>query len=431
MPQMDDEEAYKERVGLRARRFRLAKGWTQEEVAHAIKSTQPKVANLENGKHLPKGRFMRDLATLFKVPIEAITADPEIRSLFPATVSGNKKALGFCGITVDQVYIAVGSASDTLDISVRYADVPFRYPDRIARVKERLETIAARHAEVTGAMHWDGPTARLLKYRDATADTAAAYERRKLVIDAGPLSWFEFLVCNTFLDTPGLFSGGTTIRDNYTDLQKLVRRPDDLSWYELGNILQVAMTPITTDGYGIITRSRAGIVPATAGKLTSGVAENAQRWLDECAPDDKWEPIHPFLRFAELPPEGKRRDYQPRAISPYVTGLRGLKEELSVLRKDLGDPRRSVKFLCLAWDLVLFHSILVGVIELPFDRSRAERLINEQRGKDHSEWSDLHFLRLDFGDDQTIAKIVDTTDWDVGGLASFVTAVQYWEGREG
>jgi len=420
-----DDKAYKKRVGKRARRIREMYGFTYKDVEGII--DQPTLARLEAGKRIPRRPIMAQLAAKYGMTAEQILGDAEVRSMLLASIEGNPKPLAFGDAKIDELFVAVGSPSDSLEIAVRYHATPFQYPELIAPLRNELIEHARREAEATGAMFWDGPTARLLGYTDGTSDSGLGYERRRLIVDAGPLSWFEFIVCNTFLDRHGLLANGSTIRKEYGKLEKLVTQPHDLAWYGLGNILQVAMTPITTDGHAIITRTRAGIIPATRGKLTCGVAENTQRWLDEAAPDDKWQAVHDIVGFSDLPPEGKRRDYQPRAISPYLTSLRGLKEELGFNPAELGNVHERVKFLSLVWDLVLFHSILIGVIELPFDRLAAERRILASLGKDHSEWSDIDFLALSPNSPTTIAKIADTTDWDVGGLASVVMAIQYWE----
>jgi transcriptional regulator with XRE-family HTH domain len=88
---MDDRDEYQERFpnrGSRAavalasniRRLRLAKGWTQGELAAAIKVQQPAISHIENGRANPALLFLEDLAAALGVPFVELFAPPPKRS---------------------------------------------------------------------------------------------------------------------------------------------------------------------------------------------------------------------------------------------------------------------------------------------------------------------------------------------------------------
>lgn len=63
--------------GPKIRQLRLKHGWTEEQVASAIKGRQKTVSLLENGNAQPTLKYVRGLAALFEVPISYLLDDRE------------------------------------------------------------------------------------------------------------------------------------------------------------------------------------------------------------------------------------------------------------------------------------------------------------------------------------------------------------------
>lgn len=57
------------------RQLRLAKGFTQLELANRLNVTPSTIQNWERGRHRPLGRKLRTLAEVFQVAVEEIEQD--------------------------------------------------------------------------------------------------------------------------------------------------------------------------------------------------------------------------------------------------------------------------------------------------------------------------------------------------------------------
>lgn len=55
------------KIGGIVKRLRLERQWTQAELARRIGATQPKVSNLERGRHFPRMTRLRKLARVLGV----------------------------------------------------------------------------------------------------------------------------------------------------------------------------------------------------------------------------------------------------------------------------------------------------------------------------------------------------------------------------
>jgi transcriptional regulator with XRE-family HTH domain len=423
-----------ETVGARIKKFRLANGFTQGELARLAGVKQPQIAEYEGDDHKPVGRHLRDIASALKVLPRVLTTDRATRALMADAWSGNPKPYQLGDITIEGLYDILGGPTEEMRVSVKYNNDALQVHGRIAPIYEKIDRMAKEKAIAAKAQYWDGPHTRLMQIGEETSgQKGAGHEERGVVLHVEPVSWFEYTKLNNYLDEPELFDGepDLTIRKCLADTNMLYSNPKDWSWCALSNIMCVSMIPITSDGFGIIQR-RSTSCSVGAGRLISGVSENIHRWLDEAPAHDLWQRVNPLVPLSEQKDRGVDRTYSPASgnvPSPYLAAQRGFSEELAWVRQMMEGSHERFKFLALAADLEFFHPVLVGVIDLPYTREEAEKTIRRHRGKDHSEGLGCLFVPMK-SDDKEILKIVqDPGDWVLCGLAALIMAVRYWEFR--
>jgi transcriptional regulator with XRE-family HTH domain len=75
---VDDESEFVKRVGIRIRRAREAKDWTQLQLANALPGERysSQISVWENGRAMPSLQNLEALARALEVPIEAFFTDP-------------------------------------------------------------------------------------------------------------------------------------------------------------------------------------------------------------------------------------------------------------------------------------------------------------------------------------------------------------------
>ena len=326
-------------------------------------------------------------------------------------------------IVVDRVCRLYGNHTHPLELSLRYAHAAIVLQEDIAAVYDDVLREVAAEAERNGTEYFNGPNCRLLRL---LPNTSGADEKAGAILELAPVSWENFMVLNGSLDED-VWPGDklNTFRKRFADPEDVFRYQSDLRWSKLSNILTLFLTPITSDGFGIV-QLRSGRTVLTADRLTSGVTENINRYKDE-APISR-----PHIRRKRLPRESSDRpDWTYRlhanhAPSPLLCALRGIYEELSEgLYDEVKHNFEVVKFLNLGFNLDRFHPVLIGIIELPFTRAEVQDFIEISPGKD-LEWKKLYYLPLDVAHPDTREFVFDETKWDTSGLASFISAVNYW-----
>jgi transcriptional regulator with XRE-family HTH domain len=422
---------YRAEVGARIRRYRNAKGLSMSRLAQLVGAPQPRISEYERGVHLPSEPMVRAIANALGVLPAAILTDPTTRAALARDFASNPKPIRLGDICLDKVYAITGDDETPLDISVEYTHAPLKLHPKVAPVFSKLNDRARKLQK--GAAYWNGPCARLVQIGEETSrQVATGAEQRGIVLRLAAVSWFEFKVLNSFLDERKVFPDepGTTMRSLLANEEMLYNHPHDFTWCSFANTLTICIIPITTDGYGIIQR-RSGSVSFHPRLLTTGIAENMHRWLDEAPRHDLWHRINPLMAAAQTA-DIVDAGYRPAAgnvPSPFLTALRGFAEELAPLQTVVESGRERLKFLNLIFDLEVFHSDLVGIIELPYARDEMLRLIEEHRGRDHSEALNFQFLALQRDDKATLETISATGDWVFNGLAAAITAIKYWEAK--
>lgn len=301
-------------------------------------------------------------------------------------------------------------------LHVAYTPEEFKIsPDLAPGMKEWISA-KRREAKKAGRTFFNGPNTCLIKWRDQVRDGAgAAVERTQLELQVGPVGWFDFAWLNErlrgTLTTP-------QICENYVGLSHIMRN-GDVSKSKLANIFDCAVTVITTDGFvGYQVRSdRNASVP---NQVTSAVAENINRYLDETTPDGKGL-LHPTEYIGDLR-KAPGHTYRPSGVPhPFAAASRGIKAELSPSLVAHIRPN-AIKLVGLSYGLDSFHPDALFVAAV--DRT-AEEVLQIWRRDPGKEWREgqLKFTRADF-DDRTTQEILADASWVPGGKASFVRVIE-------
>jgi hypothetical protein len=324
-----------------------------------------------------------------------------------------------------------GNHTVPLEINARYTHQPVEIPKRFRPVYDDWLSRERKMALEKGFSLFNGPNTRLIRGTfENTRQDPRGHEQSGIMLELGPVSWFDWTVLNMFLDEPfAPRDPDLTPRAVFADLQRLCDNGSDLRWCRLSNILTVNMTPISSDGYGLIQLRNKRGVSTTGGRLANGVAENIHRYLDE-APSDNL-----ALRQNALQPASSctvDASYASRGVpSPLLAAQRGLWEEISeelywATRENVG----AYKFLNLTMDLEFFNPHLVGVVELGLTRSETEKLVRRSPGKDKARESiAIHYLPLDAKDKETMRVLADQNRWAAIGLACVITGIQYYQSK--
>ena len=326
-----------------------------------------------------------------------------------------------------RVFRMCGEYTTPLHMATAYTHTHIDLPEELkGGLFDEVVDRARERARLSGARFYDGPNTRLVGFdENRSAHFGPAEERRVITLHLAPVSWFEFTVCNVYMDEITL-PGGQTIRDRYADQQRLFSNPSDLRWCQLGCVFDVAMIPITTDGFGAVQLRSRTSNSVMQNRYTSGVAECIHRFKDEAPPDNLECRLHPLRQeYDELKNEDAR-EYRPVGLSPLLTAQRGVHEEFSLeLAERL--PLSAYKFLNVCWSFNQFLPTLIGVVETGMSREDLELCIAQSPGIDEENIV-FRYLPLDHKALDT-KELLDNADerWVIEGLASFVTAINYYQ----
>lgn len=75
-----EAEKRAKKVGLRVKRIRLERGWTQAELAKKTKIKRENISRMESCKHSPSLDTLEKIADAFKIPLANLVADPGAKS---------------------------------------------------------------------------------------------------------------------------------------------------------------------------------------------------------------------------------------------------------------------------------------------------------------------------------------------------------------
>ncbi|HEX4962927.1 MAG TPA: toll/interleukin-1 receptor domain-containing protein [Thermoanaerobaculia bacterium] len=165
-------------------------------------------------------------------------------------------------------------------VQIVYDNDPFNPP--VALYGHMKKILAKKEAETKarGAVFFNGPNVRLLDWREnPMSGVDSTLERYSIELRLGPVSWFDFEGLNAafreLVGEPGLLEAC----EEYLSLSKIVDE-GSVRGSKLSNILDTATTILTSDGF-CGYQARSSRISAVPKLLTSSVAENINRYLDE------------------------------------------------------------------------------------------------------------------------------------------------------
>jgi transcriptional regulator with XRE-family HTH domain len=348
---------------------------------------------------------------------------PNTSDRFSQSIGNNPKPLVLDGWEVPFTFVLEGNCTTKLVLNVQYAHTPLALPKSISNNFQRLLKIATERKVKTGTPFFNGPNTRLIGLSINDSYLHHGGEETKVVtLRLGPVSWFEHVVLNEMIDEPIFDPPLRSLRDRYADPSVVYRSVNDLSVVPFSSILTLMLTPLTTDGCAVINR-RSELVSAYKGALTSGVTENIFRFKDD------W-----TFRNIDLaveiptPPLDKPVTHEYRPVefpSPYLTGMRGLYEELSPWVYSELRGKDAIDFLCVTFDLWEFHPHLIAVVHLPWSAAELKEIVREYPPHDDYERSETLFVPLDVGASQLL-DITRNEKWAPGALAAIIAATKYY-----
>ena len=349
-------------------------------------------------------------------------------SVFEAFVPENPKPYRAGAIRVEQGYRISGNYTVPLRLRPKYDPTPSLLPIRLRDVYvKECESLKLQAREKAPKL-WDGAAVRLNRITYEESDEAPA-----VTLHLGPTSWFQYMILNENIDEP-VFENGDSIRDRYADEKRLYNNTGDLTWCPLSNILTILLTPITADGYGLVQYRDKNTNASMGDKWGAGVSENMCPFMDEANPNDLWKPVNhlPKNRPADWRRFNVPSNYVPaegNTISPYLTAMRGVFEELSEELENCLGPEH-YDFLNICWDLSTFQPALIGIVNTHLYRHELDAAIEGSSGKDHAEAKSFRYLRLNPGDPET-AHCMRHLRWDVMASCAFLSAIQYYQAIKG
>ncbi len=418
-------EATKAAIGRRIKYHMARLNLNRSRLSDQTSIDPSTISRYINGKRKPTSRHADLLAMLFEISVSELIVGAKA-SRARLSSDANPKPVRIGDICLQDVFLMIGDHVTPLEVGARYIHQPLVLPQKVRPHFDKLVAVAKAKAADAGQPYWNGPNTRLLRIVEPNSRKLAdGKEQRGIVLELGPVSWDEFKALNASMDVD-LFTGKQkTIREAYAHRQKLYQNAPDLRWCQLSNLLVVNITPITSDGFGIVLHRGLYGVSGGEGKI-GNVDEQIERYLDEAHPHD----LTRRINLPAAPDKSFGAGYKPSGIpSPFLAAIRGISEEVSteVARRASEDYSR-VKFLNVIMDLTFFIPHLVGIVELGMSKSEADRLRQEKVGKDHSEGIP-EFLRLDLKDKRTSTLVSQVQFWTPPGLSAFISALKFWEAK--
>ena len=428
-------------VGKIIRYIRKHRNLTQEDFATLIKvDGQHTVSRIENGRMQLSTNLLDQIARTLGVQTGVLRGEISLELTSPQYVSindhDNSKPVVFkaanVSLNLNSVFIMDGNHIEPLEIGIRYDPTPLVIPAAIQVHYDKLLQERKIQAREKGYPFFNGPNTRLRRItQENTHQSSNGREQKGVVLELGPVSWFEYTILNEYLDYEIEINGKqSTIRESFADQKTLFDHKTDLRWCGLSSILTLVLTPITKDGYALIQHRALHGVSCDIGKITT-INENIHRFLDEASPDNLYEGVNTAGKG-----HGVDADYRPAGNgvpSPYLTALRGIQEEVSTKLYEIVKQRPSaIKFLDIVFDITeYFQPALVGVVELEQTRAEVEHLVNAYPGIDHSEHRAIDYICIDYNAEawKKTAPLFGQQSlhrWWNASLAGVVAACEYY-----
>ena len=313
-----------------------------------------------------------------------------------------------------RLYGAGGVCLSESSVRITYAHELFRTPPELLAERDAWIEHKKREAEEKNKVFFNGPNTRLLWWRANPPDgPGSAAETDVLHLHLGPVGWYDFEGLNGAL-RDSLRPEVLAPYEYYVGISALVQ-DRDVRHSRLSNIMSNATTILTADrriGY----QARGVSVSSVAGKLTSAVAENTNRYLDDADPTDSR-----LLRNISAAPTDADDMYRPSGVPhPFAAVRRGIAEELSPRLREYLCPE-SIKLTGISFDLEELHPDLLFLVTINLTAKEIEQICREFPGKDWHE-GDTAFVEPDYNKPELQAVLAQPS-WVGSGKASLVRAI--------
>lgn len=316
-----------------------------------------------------------------------------------------------------------GSAHQSVDetsVRFKYTHEPIKPSVRNEPGYDELVKREKRKAVEHNGIFFNGPCARLLNFHVSPRDgSGVASEKPVMSLHLGPVGWYEYTFLRERYEKAGEIKDLGSKSAEMIDLAGLLQK-GRASGSRTSNILDTATTLLTIDGY-VAYQSRSSRVSASPFDLTSSVAENINRWKDECSYAHP-ERLVDLTRWYSSAMEADS-NYPPEGFpNPFWTVRRGINDELAIGLHEHVLPG-GLRLTGISFDLRAGHPDLLFVAFMDLTSEQIQRAYKERKGAEADEGR-LRFVRPNFEDDE-LQAILAEQNWAAGGKASLVRAVQY------
>lgn len=274
-------------------------------------------------------------------------------------------------------------------------------------------------AKKEGRSFFNGPNVKLDFINQSTRnDQWVGHERAVLELRLGPVSWYEY----SYLNVRDLASRtGGKLSPEYLESigwRNLVRN-HNVDQSTLANIMSTATTIVTSDGY-VTYSHRSGRTDTSPWYFTSAVAENVNRYKDDCSQSTPHRAVRDRDRSFKAP-----HDYEPEGTpSPVAAVLRGIEEEISP-GLDLTGWETRVRITGVSFDLLDGHPDFLSMILVPYTIDALLNIRRTDPGTDRRE-GELLACRCSFDDLETV-RVLKSENWIASGKASLVRALEVFD----
>jgi hypothetical protein len=307
-------------------------------------------------------------------------------------------------------------------MTVTYSHTELVVPPEISAQRDAIIQRRRRDAEENGSIFFNGPNTRLIDWR-ANASEAAGVAREKTCIELrlGPVGWYDYEYLNDAFRGELNQAGLERVYEYYLKASDMLR-DGSVRGSKLSNILDNAVVLVTIDGF-VGYQERSGRVATVPGRLTSAVAENTNRYLDD-VDSSSLRPIHEEAD-SEDTHETPGNDYVPMGTPhPFFAAMRGIGAEISPrLRARIGNLH--LKLLGLSFDLEALHPDALYAAFIDLSHRQALEWRRRWPGKEHIEGT-LRFTPATFDSDETLELLADQR-WIPAGKAALVRTIELLE----
>ncbi len=292
-------------------------------------------------------------------------------------------------VKVPNIHLFARGNYDIDDIVLNWSAQPFKLPDELQAVKQKLVEENQAKAKAANRPFFDGPIVRLYDY---------AKDGNKLHLFMQPTSYFTFQATNVTLDQLILENGTKSIREKY--IQEPYSLVDPLS-----NAIGVDTIIVTGDNYMIYSQrsNKVNIYPNTYHVLTAGM-------------------MHP------------EKDFLNEGPNPLATGVRETWEEAGIKLYEDSSPKFDASkidwgkieynMLALGRDWNTLHIEVINELRTNLTAKEIEDVIATKPPKHKYEHAAVHKVKFDPKTVLTDEKFKDTQKWVPAGVVGILLSLE-------